>query len=62
MLASELTPAHCGQTIVLGANSKKRRGTIVQVFNASTYTRVVYEGNGRRAIVLPLDDEVQLEN
>lgn len=61
MLASELKPAHVGKTIVIGQGTKRRRGTIQQVFCASTYTRVVYEGNGTRSAVFPLDAEVELE-
>lgn len=61
MLARELSPGNVGQTIVVGLSSKKRRGVIRQVFNADSYTRVVYEGNMKRSIVLALDDEVELE-
>lgn len=62
MLASELTPAHVGMTIVVGQGTHRRRGIIRQVFNAGTYTRVVHEGNGRRSVILGLDDEIELEN
>lgn len=61
MLAAELTPEYVDQTIVVGSGTKRRRGVIQQVFNASTYTRVVFESNGSRSIVLPLHEEVVLE-
>lgn len=61
MLVSELTPKHVGQTIILGANFKKRRGIIREVGLYSTYTRVTFQGNGTRSLNLPLDAEIEVD-
>ncbi|PBC38524.1 hypothetical protein CJ179_38665 [Rhodococcus sp. ACS1] len=61
MIASELTKKDVNRTLVLGKNSKKRRGNILEIQSNASMVRVHLNSNGKKWITLSPSEEIELE-